>query len=227
MLGIIAGTLLFEDARFSKLTRRSVKTSYGAVDLFFGEGFCFLQRHGAKHLPPHRINHKANIAALRKAGVTAIVALNSVGSLKPRLKPGSILVPDDYLQLRGILTFHDEKSVHIAPTLENDARKKVVAAARRARIPVATGVYATTQGPRFETKAEIALLASFADVVGMTLGPEATLAQEAGIDYCAICSVDNYANGIGVVDYAVLKKTAAKNAARVLKLLDAVLEQDF
>jgi 5'-methylthioadenosine phosphorylase len=187
----------------------------------------FLARHGTGHgIPPHRINHRANVWALKELGVRRIVALSSVGSLRKDLRPGTLAVPHDYLCLGDLPTFFDDKVVHATPTLDEVARKALLAVAKRGGVPArARAVYAQTRGPRLETKAEIHLLSDYADVVGMTMASEATLAAEAEVGYACLCTVDNYAHGIAArpPSYEEIRKAARRNASKVAELLPDVV----
>jgi len=187
----------------------------------------FLARHGAGHgIPPHRINHRANIWALKELGARRIVALSSVGSLRRDLRPATLAVPHDYLCLGELPTFYDDKVVHSTPALDDTVRKGLLAAAKRSGVPVRSrAVYAQTRGPRLETKAEIRLLSDYADVVGMTMASEATLAAEADIGYACLCTVDNYAHGIAAktLSYEEILKGARNNARKAASLLPDVL----
>lgn len=191
------------------------------------EEIAFLMRHGPGHaLPPHRINHRANVWALRELGVRRIVGVSSVGSLRKDLRPGSLAVPHDYLCLWELPTFFDDKVVHATPTLDEVARKALLTAARRAGFPArARAVYAQTRGPRLETKAEVRLLSDYADVVGMTMASEATLAAEASLGYASLCTVDNFAHGIAAraPSHGEIMKGAAKNAEKVAAILSDAL----
>jgi len=156
----------------------------------------FLQRHEG-NTPPHKINHKKNIMTLKKQGVGLIIGVNSVGSLKIKIHPGSIVVPDDYINLFQVQTIFNTRKEHIVPSIDNDLRNKIIKASKKLNLEVhQKGIYFQTIGPRFETVAEINMIKKFADIVGMTMGSEATIANEMGIRYASICSVDNYANGI-------------------------------
>jgi 5'-methylthioadenosine phosphorylase len=203
---------------------------------FKKKGVVFLQRHAplnskylakdGKNKPPHKINHKKNMLSLKKRGVNTIIGICSVGSLKLKIKPGSIVVPHDYINIKNIQTYHDLKVKHITPSLDKVLRKKIIDAAQKNHLPIIKkGIYIQTIGPRLETKAEINMIKKFADIVGMTMGTEATLAQELGIKYAAICSVDNYANGIikKPLSFKTIKKEQAKNRKKIMKLLDAIL----
>ncbi len=194
MLGIIAGTsLIGEEFKGRKCRKETVMTEYGDVDVFGGSDAIFLPRHGiAMDTPPHRINHRANIAALKESGVDGVVCVCSTGSLNPEMPPGTLVVPDDYINFGMPLTFYDDEIRHIVPALDEGLRSRIVKASHGKD----GGVYVQTHGPRFETKAEIRVLGQFADIVGMTMANEATLCCEAGIPVAALCTVDNYANGV-------------------------------
>jgi len=197
MLGIIGGTsLLFSE--LPKLRKRQVDTPFGNTELLCGD-IVMLMRH-QQGLPPHRINYRANMAALAIEGVDRIVAFGSSGSLNREITPGSLVIPTDYISMNDIPSIHDHAIEHVLPVLSEDLSKKLAS-----RIPEARhgGVYVQTTGPRFETVAEILVLSRIADLVGMTLASEATLAGELGMDFAALCTVDNYANGLadGVLDF--------------------------
>ena len=211
MLAIIGGSGLTQLSNMEIERREVVRTPYGEPSgaLAFGrvcdEPVVFLARHGYGHtIPPHLVNYRANIWALKEAKATGIVSVASVGGIRADLCPGSLVVPDqiiDYTWGRKS-SFHegtDEPVVHIDFTEPYDAavRRRILAAGAAAGEKVFDGaVYAATQGPRLETAAEINRLArDGADVVGMTGMPEAALARELGIPYAAINVVANYAAG--------------------------------
>jgi len=101
----------------------------------------FLQRHG-KDIPPHKINHKENILSLKKKGAEIIIGINSVGSLKKKIKPGSVVIPDDYINLKNIQTYYNIEVRHITPGLDEEIRKKIIAAACEINLKVVeSGVY--------------------------------------------------------------------------------------
>jgi len=153
-----------------------------------------LNRHGPDvPLPPHAINHRGNIAALRQWGAVEAVSLNSVGSLDGNLPPGSLVSCSDYVSFAPA-TFHDDTLASVAPEVPNRLVPQLLDGFE---CEVATGkVYVQTRGPRFETKAEIRVLRSWGDVVGMTMASEADLCQEVEIGYNSFCMVDNYAHGL-------------------------------
>ena len=147
---------------------------------------------------PHEIDHVANLRALVEQGCDRVLAIASVGSLDAELPVGSLLCPDDFIALHlGLSTFGDERA-HRAPRFDPAWREEVLAAWSASGGELRDGgVYWQAIGPRFETPAEIRLMAAHADVVGMTIASECIVAAELGLAYAAICVVDNLANGIG------------------------------
>jgi len=191
VLGILGGTSL-RFSRLPDLERRRVDTPFGPAEVLCG-GVSLLLRH-QRGLPPHRINFQANLAALAILGVDRIVAIGSAGSLKRGIQPGSLAIPSDFLSWGESPSIHDHAVSHVLPVLDpglSATLGKIVPGAR------AGCTYAQTRGPRIETVAEVEALSRVADLVGMTLASEATLACELGIPFAALCTVDNYAHGIG------------------------------
>ena len=195
------------------IDRRAVETPYGkpsdelTVGRLHDREFLFLPRHGARHtIPPHRINYRANIHALKSEGAERIIAFAAVGGIDTAMQPGDVVIPDqviDYTWGREH-TYHDgegESLDHVDFThpYSPSLRSQIIRAAKRAGVAVhASGTYAVTQGPRLESAAEIdRLQRDGADIVGMTGMPEAALAREAGIEYAAIAIVVNPAAGRG------------------------------
>jgi purine nucleoside phosphorylase len=229
MLGIIAGGS-FSPEGMEVADIRVMETPFGEPSDHFiighlrGREVVFLSRHGPDGIPPHRINHRANIYALKKLEVTDIIGVNSVGSLRAKLPPGRIVIPDDYLSPWGILTFYEHHVVHITPILDEALRGRLIRAAKGAGIAFAPeGVYIQTVGPRLETKAEIAMLKNFGHVVGMTMAHEATLCQEVGLAYASICSVDNY--GHGIIDHPLTEKEIVQKGRENTTTINTVLSR--
>ncbi len=172
-----------------------------------GRQVLFLPRHGPDGaIPPHRVNYRANIAALASLGVERIVALNAVGGIAADAAPGAIVVPAqliDYTWGRAHTYFDSEEEeqqfVDLSEPYSNNLREKLIDAARTAGVPVvARGTYGVTQGPRLETPAEIDRLErDGCTIVGMTSMPEAALAAELGLDYACLALVVNCAAGRG------------------------------
>jgi purine nucleoside phosphorylase len=219
MLGIIGGTSLLY-CNLPELEKKTVWTPYGPAEVMAGEIAIMLRHQGGR--PPHRINYRAQAAALALSGVDRIVSFGSVGSLKAGIPPGTVLVPTDYLSLTDIPSFHDHAIEHVMPALDGDLIRRVAGAVPTAEVG---GVYAQTRGPRIETVAEVRGLAKVADVVGMTVASEATLARELGIPFAAVCTVDNYANGLSdeVLTYEHILATSKKYAHRTEDLVESIV----
>ena len=174
---------------------------------FGGQTLLFLHRHGGSGppVPPHLVNYRANLWALRELGARRIVAANAVGAINTAMRPGRLVIPDqliDYTWGREH-TFDDGSSgalqhVDFTEPFDGDLRRTLIAAAGAASVAVDTAaVLAVTQGPRLETAAEVRRLArDGCDLVGMTSMPEAALARELGIAYAAVCMIVNAAAGL-------------------------------
>jgi len=192
-------------------------------------GAAIVQRHGepgGSFALPHRIDHAANLRPLLEQGCDRLLGVGSVGSLRPELAVGSLLCPDDFVALdQGDSIFEDARA-HSAPGFAPRWRAEVIAAWEASgQAPRDGGVYWQTRGPRFETAAEIRLIAPHADVVGMTIASECIVAAELGLEYAALCVVDNLANGLGEgeLDVAALEDDRLANASRLRDGLAAVL----
>jgi len=188
----------------------------------------FVPRHGIDlDTPAHLVDHHANVRALCEAGCDRGLALGSVGSLRADLAPGTLLCPDDFFAPGIAPSFYDDVRGHSIPGFDPDWRERVVSAWREGgELEFADGgVYAQMRGPRFETPAEVRMLASHADVVGMTIAAEAILAREAGLAYAAVCTVDNLANGIATDPLTIDEYRAERDrlAPRVIGDLERVL----
>ncbi|OYY81729.1 MAG: 5'-methylthioadenosine phosphorylase [Methylophilales bacterium 16-45-9] len=247
MLAIIGGTGLTELENLRVNKRVIVRTPYGepSQPLIFGE-ICggeviFLARHGMGHtIPPHEVNYRANIYALHLQGVTEIAAVATVGGIHPDLSSGVIALPHqiiDYTHGRQN-TYHDGinnpvKHIDFTEPYCPKLRAKIEQAALSiGENLVNTGVYATTQGPRLETAAEINRLErDGATMVGMTGMPEAALARELGISYAAICPVANYAAGRGdslhAIDYEEVVANVNQTMVRVRKIIAQLMTQHY
>ncbi len=189
----------------------TVETEYGPARLTRaalddGLTLLFLARHGAGHtLPPHRINHKANIAALRDLGADAVFATTAVGSLRPEIKPGNFIILDDFLDFtKGeAVTFYSEPGqvkhtdfVHPYDPALRDTLLQTMGPELAPRVH-STGTYLCVSGPRYETPAEVRLFGQWgASVVGMTGAPEAILCREAGLRYAGVALATNYGTGL-------------------------------
>lgn len=209
-LAIIGGTGVYDPNMLENIREEEVISRYGDVKVVIGS-YCgrevaFMPRHGSNHsVPPHKINYRANIWGLKKLGVEKIIATAAVGSLNHDMKPGEFVLVDQFLDFtKGReQTFYEggaEGFVHIDMTYPYcpDLREVLRQAGGGLGVQVhPSGTYVCTEGPRFETAAEIKMYARLGgDLVGMTSVPEVVLAREAGICYATIAMVTNFAAGI-------------------------------
>jgi 5'-methylthioinosine phosphorylase len=208
---IIGGTGLTQLDGLSVRQSLSVNTPYGPpsgeiqIGDYAGREVMFLARHGQPHrLPPHQVNYRANIWALKQAGAEAILAVNAVGGIHPAMGVGHYCVPDnliDYTSGRQHTYFAEdlEQVTHIDfsfPYSEALRVRLIAALAAQGCAFSEQGVYGCTQGPRLETAAEILRLErDGCDIVGMTGMPEAALARELGLEYACLALVVNLAAG--------------------------------
>ncbi|WP_027949469.1 S-methyl-5'-thioinosine phosphorylase [Haliea salexigens] len=242
-IGIIGGTGIHQIEGLELLREHAGENSYGAPSRPLQEGVLngqrvfFLQRHGSpRAIPPHLINYRANIEAMRALGVTHLIGINAVGGISADMQPGRLVVPDqlvDYTWGREH-TFDDGSNgtlQHIDFTQPYDQalRLAIIDSAEAAGIPhEPCGVHAVTQGPRLETAAEVRRFAGDGcDVVGMTGMPEAALARECGIAYATICMVVNAAAGLGDLPLTqdTMRDILQREAAVVRRLLGRLLPQ--
>ena len=158
-----------------------------------------IARHGFDHrLPAHLVNHRANITAACELGCDRVLALGSVGTLNEDLPVGTLICPDDFYAPQVAPSFYDDARGHSVPGFDDEWRVLVISTwdALSGTELENGGVYAQTRGPRFETPAEVRALGEVADVVGMTIAAESILAGEAALAYAAVCTIDNWANGV-------------------------------
>lgn len=222
-VAVIAGTGL--QGLLEGRNLETVATAYGDVLVCrqqAGRRTVFvLPRHGPGHrVPPHRINYRANVSALQQLGCRAVVATNAVGSLRPELGVGSLVLPDQFIDMtrQRALTFFDGEDgrvVHTdvtAPYCPNLCRAVRQGLAVHGLTSHDGATYLCTEGPRFETPAEIRMFVRWgADLVGMTGVPEVVLAREAGLCYASVCVVTNLAAGLaaGPLDENDISATAS------------------
>jgi 5'-methylthioadenosine phosphorylase len=179
--------------------KQQVTTDRGGVELLDAGGYVVLARHGiASYTPAQLVDHAANLSALEAAGCDRVLGICSVGSLHTELAVGSFLCPSDFLALGRVDAAFDDERGHVVPGFDPVWRRLVLEAWDAATdLPIRDqGLYWQSPGPRFETPAEVRLIAQHADVVGMTMASECVIASQLGFAYAAICVVDNLANGI-------------------------------
>ncbi len=209
-IGIIAGSGFHEFEGVEILSLEKIATPYGEPSDVYRLGeisgieVIFLARHGTPHrIPPHRINYRANVWGFRELGAERILSVNAVGGIHREPGPGSIIVPDQIIDMTHgrDSTFYDgDKAVHIDFTMPfcSELREALISACRKSGVRHReSGTYICVNGPRLETKAEIGHFSSMGgDVVGMTAMPEASLARELELCYAGISVITNYAAGI-------------------------------
>ncbi len=241
MLAIIGGTGLTQLANLDVSRRQVVRTPYGepSAPLTFGTfrsvPVVFLARHGDGHtIPPHQVNYRANLWALKEQGAREIVSVASVGGIRADLGPAKIVVPHqiiDYTWGRVSTFFENEapvKHIDFTAPYTADLRRRLLAAAETCGEDAIDGaVYAATQGPRLETAAEINRLErGGADIVGMTGMPEAVLAREIELDYATLAVVVNHAAGRGASAHGVplqkIEEVLEASMSRVCRIIETM-----
>jgi 5'-methylthioinosine phosphorylase len=212
-LAVIGGTGLYRLPGFEQVERHAVDTPYGTpsdalvVGRLGKRRIAFLARHGESHtIPPHRVNYRANLWALHRLGARRVIGVNAVGGIRADMGPRKLAVPDQIIDYtHGRLTSYcdvagaEVRHVDFSEPYSATLRRDVLAAAARVAIAVIDGgCYGATQGPRLETRAEIARMRrDGCDLVGMTGMPEAALARELELDYACLALVANWAAGCG------------------------------
>ncbi|HZX70925.1 MAG TPA: S-methyl-5'-thioinosine phosphorylase [Rhodanobacter sp.] len=215
-LAVIGGSGLYNFPGLEDASRHSVDTPYGpasgdvVVGMAAGKRIAFLARHGESHtLPPHRVNYRANVWALHQLGVRRVIGVNAVGGIRHDMGPRVIVVPDQLIDYtHGRHTSYcdadgvEVKHIDFSEPYTEALRQQLLAAARAAGVDaIDGGCYGATQGPRLETRAEIARMKrDGCDLVGMTGMPEAVLARELGLEYACLALVANFAAGCGDED---------------------------
>ena len=245
-LGIIGGSGLYKMEGFQKTKWKKINTPWGKpsdevlIAKFNNEEICFIPRHSRGHkINPSNINFRANIDAMKQLGVTDIISVSAVGSLKENLEPGKFVIVDQFIDrtFSRIKTFFDEDIVaHVSmakptsPGLSDcceTALKKLNIKNQRG------GTYVVMEGPQFSTLAESNLYRSWgADVIGMTNMPEAKLAREAEIRYCTVAMVTDYDcwhPDHEEVDVSMVIQTLMKNAVNAQNMIKEVIKtfKDF
>ena len=244
MFGVIGGTGLgkIEDLIVEK--KEVIKTPYGQTSepLTFGmlgyNKVIFLARHGKSHsIPPHLINYQANIWALHSVGVKNLIGINTVGSIDTQFMPGDFVFPNqiiDYTFCRKNTFFDGIKSPvkHIDFTFpfDNNLLSSFLNVSKLLKLKHhVNAVYASVQGPRLESAAEIDRYGNDgANIVGMTGMPETALAREIGLNYALICPVANHAAGRGLnkdgVSHEEISTNSEKMALNITKLIKGIIE---
>ena len=240
-LGIIGGSGIYKIEGFEKTKWKKIKTSWGnpsddiLLAKFLGEDICFIPRHSRGHkINPTNINFRANIDAMKQQGVTDIVSISAVGSLKEDLNPGTFVIVDQFIDrtFSRIKTFFDEEivaHVSMAKPTSKGLGECCESVLKKLNINYQMGgTYVVMEGPQFSTLAESNLYRSWkADVIGMTNMPEAKLAREAEIRYCTVAMVTDYDcwhSDHDEVDVAMVIKTLQKNASNAQNMVKEVIK---
>ena len=240
-IAVIGGTGVYENPFLEEAREMVVETGYGKALLCRGyykkREIYFLARHGPGHAhPPHLVNYRANIAALKKLQVEAGISTAATGSMRQEMPPGSRVVIDqfiDFTKSRPSTSYEGGEAgvVHIDMTEPYcpEIRRAILRAGKLLGVPLIDGgCYVCTEGPRFETGAEIRMYAQWgADLVGMTNVPEVVLAREAGLCYATIALVSNFAAGIASAPLSheeVLEEMARGKETLDRLLLEAAAE---
>ncbi|HSV42850.1 MAG TPA: S-methyl-5'-thioadenosine phosphorylase [Methanomassiliicoccales archaeon] len=236
-IGIIGGTGVYDPDMFELKETVRPFTPYGAPsdDIQIGEikgvPVAFLPRHGRGHvLPPHMVNYRANVWALKQLGVDRIISPCAVGSLQEEYEPGQICIVDqfiDFTKQRDYTFYNGPKTVHIstADPFCPELSKIFIKEAKKAKIKAhAKGTYLCIEGPRFSTRAESQMYRAFADIIGMTLVPECQLALEMEMCYCSLAMITDYDVWADhPVNTATVLKTMADNVDKIRTLITEAL----
>ncbi|MCL4328187.1 MAG: S-methyl-5'-thioadenosine phosphorylase [Candidatus Thermoplasmatota archaeon] len=236
-IGIIGGSGLYNLLKGP--VSKTVETAYGKPSDVIDVGkigeveVAFLARHGKKHqIPPHMVNYRANIQALKELGVERVLSFSAVGSLKEDLPPGQIVIPDQFVDFtkRRNLTFYDGPDVyHISAadpfcshmnTVLNEASTSEGFNTKQG------GTYVCIEGPRFSTRSESKMFRTFADIIGMTLVPEVNLAMERAMCYSTVATVTDYDVWADhPVETSEVLRIIKENEEKVPKILQASLPE--
>jgi len=235
-IGIIGGTAVFDVSLLEGKKEIKVSTPYGSpsdcltIGTFRGRKIAILPRHGKGHtIPPHRINTRANIHALKQLGVSRIFALAAVGSLKEDYKAEEVVIPDQFIDWgKQVHTFYDEgKFYHVsmADPFCPELNRLLVSTARSLKIPVhEKGTYVRIEGPQFSTRSASRTYRQFGDIIGMTCIPEAILAREKEICLSVIATVTDYDVWADKpVSYEEIRFVMKKNTENTEKILENVI----
>jgi 5'-methylthioadenosine phosphorylase len=244
-IGIIGGSGLDNPDILENAKAIEVSTPYGEPTSVLKSGkikgvdVVLLARHGREHtIPPTQVNFRANIHALKEQGCTHILATTAVGSLREEIGRGHLVILDqfiDFTRLRNISFFHtfephNPKHTPMAEPFSKELRTLLIEGCRELRIPFhEKGTVVTIEGPRFSTKAESSMFRIWgADVINMSIAPEAALANEAGIPYAAVAMSTDYdcwKEDEAPVTWEQILKIFGENVDKVTKLLVRVIPQ--
>lgn len=236
-IGVIGGSGLYDPSMIENVSKISINTPYGnPSDSFYlgsisNRRIAFLSRHGAGHkIPPHELNFKANTNGFEQLGVKRIISCCAVGSLKEDYKPGDIVIPDQFIDWKKIMTtFYntgDVTHVSLADPFCPEIRKALMTTCRDLGIRYHdAGTYVCIEGPRFSTRAESKMFRNFADIIGMTGVPEAILAREREICLSILATVTDYDSFSEVpVSMEEIIRISKENEEKVKQIIKEVIK---
>ena len=236
MIGIIGGTGVYDPKLVKNARQVKMHTPYGnpsdliTVGEFEGKEIAFIPRHGSNHtIPPHKVNWKANIHALKELGCDRVLATCATGSLNENYKPGDVVIVDQFIDWsKNEHTFYDEGQfyhVSLADPFCKEIRQELVKAAKEMNITVhEKGTYLRIEGPQFSTRAASKMYKQFAELIGMTGIPEAILCREKEMCFAIIATITDYdVWAEKPVNFDEIKKVAAENLENTRKILQKAI----
>lgn len=235
-IGIIGGTGIYSSDLLKDIKEIKIHTPYGApsdlikIGNFKGRKIAFLFRHHHSHIiPPHRINFKANIWALKNLGVTRVLATAATGSLKENYKAGEVVIPDQFIDLsKKVHTFYNEGQfyhISLADPFCSELRNLLIESTKKLNIPMhEKGTYLKIDGPQFSTRAASNMYRQFADIIGMTCVPEAILCRELEMCFGTIATITDYDVWADKpVNFDEIKKVMDENLENTKRVLEDVI----
>lgn len=243
VIGIIGGSGLDNPDILQNPRDEKISTQYGEPSSTLRKGtingveLVLLARHGREHtIPPHQVNYRANIQALKEADCTHIIATTAVGSLREKINRGDLVIIDQFIDFtkQRKMTFYDSFRPHnpvhcpMSDPYDNNLRKVLIEECRALKYPFhEKGTVVTIEGPRFSTRAESNMFRAWgADIINMSIATETVLANEAGIPYAAVAMSTDYdcwKIDEESVTWEAISKVFAENAARVTSLLKSII----
>ena len=235
-IGIIGGTGVYDPQLIDDARRVKVHTPYGStsspvtVGSYMGRQVAFISRHGDTHtIPPHRINFRANIWALKELGVSRVLATAATGSLKEEYRAGDLVIPDQFIDFsRNVHTFYDEGQfyhISLADPFCSELRNLLISAAEGMQIPFhQKGTYLKIDGPQFSTRAASHMYRQFADMIGMTCVPEAILCREKEMCFGCVATITDYDVWADrPVNFGEIKQIMSQNLENTRRVLQEVI----
>ena len=232
-IAIIGGTGIYDPALLKNVEEAKVHTPYGApsdiirIGDFHGKKVALLFRHGQNHtVPPHKINFRANIWALKQLGVTRVLATAATGSLQENFKAGDVVIPDQFVDMsKNVHTFYDEGQfyhVSLADPFCAELRELLIDSGKKLGLKMHDrGTYLKIDGPQFSTRAASRMYRQFADIIGMTCAPEAILCRELEMCCAVVATVTDYdVWAENPVSFDAIKKVMAANVENTKKILE-------